>query len=73
MKEIYILSAVGMTASIIGAIPFFNSSREQFNQTALLNPAENQAKLNTNSNDRETSNVGGSDETEHIIDPSTAC
>jgi hypothetical protein len=57
MKEIYILSAVGMTASIIGAIPFFNSSLEQSNQAALLNPAENQAKLNTNSNDRETSNV----------------
>jgi hypothetical protein len=69
MKEIYILFAVGMTASIIGAIPFFNSSREQSNQTGLLSPAENQAKLNTNSKDIERSNVGGSNEAEHIIDP----
>jgi hypothetical protein len=37
MREIYILSAVGMTASVV--------------------------------NDRQTNNVGGNNETEHIIDP----
>jgi uncharacterized membrane protein YkoI len=72
MKEIYILSAVGKTASVMGAIPFFNSSSEQSNQTALSNPAENHAKLRTNTNDRETNNVSGSNETEQIIDPQLA-
>jgi len=68
MKKIYNLFPVGKTASVIGAIPFFNSSLEQSNQVARSDPEENQAKLSSNTNDRETDKVSGSNDIENIID-----
>ena len=72
MKEIYNLFPVGKTASVIAAIPFFVSSLEQSNQAARSDPAENQAKLSSNTNDREIDKVSGSNDIENIIDPQLA-